>query len=155
MIFRSLGRSSKQVAARLKILGIRGRKKHTEFCPLGIYLRKCGFYRADVGPRTVSIKLAPGLLRQTIELPQQIRGFVSQMDKGEYPELQKESRRRQGLLSGTANFSCGRRSTRRHGNEETVRSKAQAPPQTTFSKQKPPRSSSPKRFGRDDWPCGR
>lgn len=70
------------VAGKLKEMGIKGRCRDGELCPIAIYLhRKCGNERVVVGLTHAFVGY------QDIMYPDEVAVFIKAFDDGMYPEL--------------------------------------------------------------------
>lgn len=81
-VLRQLGGTSKEVARSLRRLGVQGRRRRTDHCPVAVYLRRM-FPGAWVGLDNF------GIGPDTAALPRPVSEFVRRFDKGAYRYLRK------------------------------------------------------------------
>jgi len=89
-----LGKNYLEVAARLNELGIKGRRRTAQACPIACFLKKLGCGDLSVGTRRASFYEEPlrcsGRPPTVIDFEDPIEEFISAFDDGIFPELVEE-----------------------------------------------------------------
>jgi hypothetical protein len=83
-----LGRSSKQIAAKLQELGIKGKQINSRSCPIANYLSSCGYEDVIVEEEDIESYTTTDLLYIYLNIRKTaISTFIRNFDNGKYPEL--------------------------------------------------------------------
>lgn len=81
-----LGSTADKIAKNLLALKIKGRPVQASYCPIAIYLKKCGFVGAGISQNGIDFydgdKLAAPLAT-----PKPVANFITKFDSGNYPDL--------------------------------------------------------------------
>src|SRR4051812_27745866 len=83
-ICRTLGSTAAEVAGNLELIGIKGKRKDPEACPLAQFLTTCGFFAVNVDATFINWTDHEG--RKAMMTPW-LHDFVVAIDNGNYPAL--------------------------------------------------------------------
>ncbi len=81
-----LGDAPDAIAAALRDRGVVGCREYCRRCPIAVYLQRNGIREASV-THSIADGWENGRFK-TVTMPIQVRRFVMNMDRGEYPDLE-------------------------------------------------------------------
>ena len=88
-LLEGMGSTADEVAAFLEGQGVKGWRRDGNGCPVARYLTAINQCRYYVGTGAVSTEAGGFPYEWIVELPNPVRGFVSNFDHGSYPNLEE------------------------------------------------------------------